>query len=197
MNYVPIVIEQSGRGERSFDIFSRLLRDRIIFIGSDFQDNMSSTIVAQLLFLAAEDEKKDIYIYINSPGGVVTSGLAIYDTINYIKNDVVTICMGQACSMGAFILSSGTKGKRYALPESRIMIHSVSGGAAGNMSQLEVTLRETSRLNTRLTEIMAGNCGKSVEEVAKDLSGDYWMTSTEALEYGLIDRVIKSANDIT
>ena len=196
MNYVPIVIEQSGRGERSFDIFSRLLRDRIIFIGSDFQDNMSSTIVAQLLFLAAEDEKKDIYIYINSPGGVVTSGLAIYDTINYIKNDVVTICMGQACSMGAFILSSGTKGKRYALPEARVMAHQISAGSGGTTIDMMIQMEEIKRLNTRLHEIMAGNCGKEVDQVVKDLSRDLWMTAQEALEYGLIDRVIKSANDI-
>lgn len=196
MTLIPMVIEESGRGERSFDIFSRLLRDRIVFIGSDFNDSMSSTIVAQLLFLASEDEKKDIYLYINSPGGVVTSGLAIYDTINYIKPDVVTICMGQACSMGSFLLSSGTKGRRLSLPETRIMCHQVSGGHRGTAADMEISMKETLRLNDRLLEIMAKNCGKKAKELKEDFARDKWMTATEAKEYGLIDKIITSDSEV-
>lgn len=195
MSYVPIVVEQSGRGERSFDIFSRLLRDRIIFLGTDFHDGMASTIVAQLLFLASEDEKKDIFLYINSPGGSVTSGLAIYDTMNYIKPDVVTLCMGQACSMGAFILSSGAKGKRIALPESRIMCHQVSSGAGGTAIDMEIQLQETLRLNRRLHEIIASNCGKNYEDVKKDFARDLWMNAEEAIAYGIIDKVARNSTD--
>lgn len=195
MGFIPYVIEQDGRSERSFDIYSRMLRDRIIFLGSDFNDSMASAIVAQLLFLESEDAEKDIYLYINSPGGAVTSGLAIYDTMNFIKPDVVTLCMGQACSMGAFTLCSGTKGKRMALPEARIMIHQVSSGARGTAMDMEISMRETLRLNERLHEIIADNCGKPVEQVKEDCSRDKWLSAAEALEYGLIDKVV-TRNDL-
>lgn len=190
MGFIPYVIEQDGRNERSFDIYSRMLRDRIIFLGSDFNDSMSSSIVAQLLYLESEDAEKDIFLYINSPGGAVTSGLAIYDTMNYIKPDVVTLCMGQACSMGAFTLCSGAKGKRMALPESRIMIHQVSSGSQGTAMDMEISMRETLRLNDRLHEIIAENSGRDVEQVKLDCSRDKWLSAQEALEYGLIDKVV-------
>lgn len=188
-NLVPMVVEQDGRNERAFDIYSRLLRDRIIFIGSDFQDHMSSLVVAQLLYLASESDKP-ISIYINSPGGVVTSGLAIRDTMNFIKPEVHTICMGQACSMGAFLLSCGAKGKRAALPEARIMIHQVSAGAQGTAMDMQIQMEEILRLNKRLHEIMAENSGRTTEELLETCSRDRWLTAQEALDFGLIDKII-------
>lgn len=193
---VPIVIEKQGGSERSFDIYSRLLRERIVFISSDFNDYMASLVVAQLLFLESEDPEKDIYLYINSPGGVVTSGMAIYDTMNFIKPDVVTLCMGQACSMGAFILSCGTKGKRYALPNSRIMIHQPSGGTRGTTTDMQISLEEVLRLKENLTQVLADNCGKPFKQVLADCERDKFMSAAEAVEYGLIDKVIKSASSI-
>jgi ATP-dependent Clp protease, protease subunit len=192
--FIPYVVEQDGRSERSFDIYSRLLRERIIMLGTDFNDHMASSIVAQLLYLESENAEKDIYLYINSPGGSVTSGLAIYDTMNFIKPDVVTLCMGQACSMGAFILSSGQKGKRMALPESRIMCHQVSAGARGTAMDMEIQMQETLRLNERLHEILADNCGKTLEQVKQDFSRDYWMSSQQAVDYGVIDKVMTKAD---
>jgi ATP-dependent Clp protease, protease subunit len=190
MGFVPYVIEQDGRNERSFDIYSRLLRERIIMLGTDFNDSMATSIVSQLLFLESEDKEKDIYIYINSPGGSVTSGLAIYDTMNFIKPDVATLCLGQACSMGAFLLSSGAKGKRFALPEARIMCHQVSSGTRGTAMDMEIDMQETMRLNRRLHEIIAANAGKDYETVKTDFARDYWMSSEQAQEYGLIDKVL-------
>ncbi len=190
MSYIPYVVEQTGRGERSYDIYSRLLKDRIIMLSGEVNDQVASTIVAQLLFLEAQDPDKDIYFYINSPGGVITSGLSMYDTMNYIKPDVVTICIGQAASMGAFLLSSGTKGKRYALPNARIMIHQPSGGAQGQSTDIQIQAKEIQRLKDTLNKIMAKNCGKSPEELERDTERDNFMSAQEALEYGLIDKVL-------
>ncbi len=190
MSYIPYVVEQTGRGERSYDIYSRLLKDRIIMLSGEVNDQVASTIVAQLLFLEAQDPDKDIYLYINSPGGVITSGLSIYDTMNYIKPDVITICIGQAASMGAFLLSSGAKGKRYALPNARIMIHQPSGGAQGQSTDIQIQAQEIQRLKDTLNEIMAKNCGKTSKEVERDTERDNFMSSQEALEYGLIDKVL-------
>ena len=190
MSYIPYVVEQTGRGERSYDIYSRLLKDRIIMLSGEVNDQVASTIVAQLLFLEAQDPDKDIYFYINSPGGVITSGLSMYDTMNYIKPDVVTICIGQAASMGAFLLSSGTKGKRYALPNARIMIHQPSGGAQGQSTDIQIQAQEIQRLKDTLNEIMAKNCGKTPKELERDTERDNFMSSQEALKYGLIDKVL-------
>jgi len=190
MSYIPYVVEQTGRGERTYDIYSRLLKDRIIMLSGEVNDQVASTVVAQLLFLEAQDPDKDIYFYINSPGGVITSGLSIYDTMNYIKPDVVTICIGQAASMGAFLLSSGAKGKRYALPHSRIMIHQPSGGAQGQSTDIQIQAKEIQRLKDILNEIMAKNCGKTPEEIERDTERDKFMSAQEALEYGLIDKVL-------
>jgi ATP-dependent Clp protease protease subunit len=190
MSYIPYVVEQTGRGERTYDIYSRLLKDRIIMLSGEVNDQVASTVVAQLLFLEAQDPDKDIYFYINSPGGVITSGLSMYDTTNYIKPDVVTICIGQAASMGAFLLSSGAKGKRYALPHSRIMIHQPSGGAQGQSTDIQIQAKEIQRLKDILNEIMAQNCGKSPEEIERDTERDKFMSAKEALEYGLIDKVL-------
>ncbi len=190
MSYIPYVVEQTGRGERSYDIYSRLLKDRIIMMSGEVNDQVASTIVAQLLFLEAQDPDKDIYFYINSPGGVITSGLAMFDTMNYIKPDIVTICIGQAASMGAFLLSSGTKGKRYALPNARIMIHQPSGGAQGQSTDIQIQAEEIQRLKDSLNEIMAKNCGKTAEELERDTERDNFMSSAEAVEYGLIDQVL-------
>lgn len=189
--YSPIVIENTSYGERSYDIYSRLLKDRIIFLGTEINDNVANAIVAQLLFLEAEDPEKDIIMYINSPGGVVTAGMAIYDTMNYIKPDVQTICIGQAASMGAFLLSAGTKGKRFSLENSRIMIHQPLGGTQGQAADIEIHAKEILRLKKKLSEILAENCGKTVEEVYKDTDRDNFMSAEEAVEYGLIDKVIK------
>jgi len=190
MSYIPYVVEQTGRGERSYDIYSRLLKDRIIMLSGEVNDQVASSIVAQLLFLEAQDPDKDIYFYINSPGGVITSGLSMYDTMNYIKPDIVTICIGQAASMGAFLLSSGTKGKRYALPNARIMIHQPSGGAQGQSTDIQIQAQEIQRLKDTLNEIMAKNCGKTAQEVERDTERDNFMSAQEAVEYGLIDQVL-------
>jgi len=190
MSYIPYVVEQTGRGERSYDIYSRLLKDRIIMLSGEVNDQVASTVVAQLLFLEAQDPDKDIYFYINSPGGVITSGLSMFDTMNYIKPDIVTICIGQAASMGAFLLSSGTKGKRYALPHARIMIHQPSGGAQGQSTDIQIQAQEIQRLKDTLNEILAEQTGKTAKRIEKDTERDNFMSSKEALEYGLIDKVL-------
>lgn len=190
MSYIPYVIEKTGRGERSYDIYSRLLKDRIIMLSSEVNDPVASSIVAQMLFLEAEDPQKDIYFYINSPGGVITSGMAIYDTMNYIRPDVSTICIGQAASMGAFLLSSGTKGKRYALPHARIMIHQPLGGAQGQATDIEIQAKEILRMKSELNEILAANCGQSVKKLEKDTDRDNFMSAAEAVTYGIIDEVL-------
>jgi len=190
MSYIPYVVEKTGRGERSYDIYSRLLKDRIIMLSGEVNDQVASTIVAQLLFLEAEDPEKDIYFYINSPGGVVTAGMAIFDTMNYIRPDVATICIGQAASMGAFLLSSGTKGKRYALPHARIMIHQPLGGAQGQASDIAIQAEEILRMKKELNQIMADNTGQSIKKVEKDTVRDNFLSAKEAHEYGLIDEVL-------
>ncbi|MFK5975596.1 MAG: ATP-dependent Clp endopeptidase proteolytic subunit ClpP [Sulfurovum sp.] len=190
MSYIPYVVEQTGRGERSYDIYSRLLKDRIIMLSGEVNDQVASSIVAQLLFLEAQDPDKDIYFYINSPGGVITSGLSIFDTMNYIKPDIVTICIGQAASMGAFLLASGTKGKRYALPNARIMIHQPSGGAQGQSTDIQIQAQEIQRLKDTLNTILASQTGKTAKRLEKDTERDNFMSSEEALEYGLIDKVL-------
>lgn len=193
MSYIPYVIEQTGRGERSYDIYSRLLKDRIIMLSGEVNDPVASSIVAQLLFLEAQDPDKDIYFYINSPGGVITSGLSIFDTMNYIKPDIVTICIGQAASMGAFLLSSGAKGKRYALPNARIMIHQPSGGAQGQSTDIQIQAQEIQRLKDDLNIILASQTGKTKETLEKDTERDNFMSSLEAVEYGLIDKVLEKS----
>ena len=189
-SYVPTVIEQSSRGERAFDIFSRLLRERIIFLGTAIDDMVANLIVAQMLLLDSENPEKDIMLYINSPGGSVTAGLAIYDTMQHIRADVQTICLGQAASMGAFLLCSGTKGKRMALPHSRVLIHQPLGGAQGQATDIEIQAQEILRIKKTLNEIMASNTGQSIKKIEKDTERDYIMTPQEALEYGMIDKVI-------
>lgn len=190
MSYIPYVVEQTGRGERSYDIYSRLLKDRIIMLSGEVNDQVASTIVAQLLFLEAQDPDKDIYFYINSPGGVITSGLSMFDTMNYIKPDIVTICMGQAASMGAFLLACGTPGKRYALPHARIMIHQPSGGAQGQSTDIQIQAQEIQRLKDTLNQILAEKTGKKPKQIEKDTERDNFMSSEEAVEYGLIDKVL-------
>jgi ATP-dependent Clp protease protease subunit len=192
---VPIVVEQTGRGERSYDIYSRLLKDRIIFIGMPIDDHVANLVIAQLLFLQMEDAKKDISIYINSPGGSVTSGLAIYDTMQFVTCDVNTYCIGIAASMGAVLLCAGTKGKRFALPNSDIMIHQVSGGAQGQASDVERQVEFMFKLKKRLNGILSLHTGKSAEQVNKDADRDYYMTAEEAKEYGLVDEVVKSRKE--
>ncbi len=189
MGLVPMVVEQSGRGERAYDIFSRLLKDRIIFITDQIEDNMANLIIAQLLFLESEDPEKDIYLYINSPGGVVTAGLAIYDTMQYLKAPVNTVCIGQAASMGAVLLAAGAKGKRYALPNARIMIHQGSGGFRGNTPDVMIQVKELETLVDKLTRILAHHTGQSVDQVRKDSDRDRFMSAEEAKTYGLIDEV--------
>ena len=189
--YNPTVIENNGRLERAYDIYSRLLKDRIIFLGTEIDDNVANAIVAQLLFLEAEDPEKDIIMYINSPGGVVTAGMAIYDTMNYIKPDVQTVCIGQAASMGALLLSAGAKGKRFALEHSRIMIHQPLGGARGQATDIEIQAKEILRMKEMLSQILANVSGKSVEEILRDTERDNYMSAQEAVEYGLIDQVFK------
>ena len=188
---VPMVVEQTGRGERSYDIFSRLLNDRIIFLSDEVNDATASLVVAQLLYLEAQDPDKDISFYINSPGGSVTAGMAIYDTMNFIKCDVSTVCIGMAASMGAFLLSAGTKGKRFALPNSEIMIHQPLGGAKGQATDIKIQAELILRTRDRLNAILAKNTGKSIEEIARDTERDNYMTSEEAVEYGLVDKVIE------
>ena len=190
MSFVPVVIEQSSRGERSFDIFSRLLRERIIFLGTAIDDMVANLVVAQLLLLDSENPEKDIMLYINSPGGSVTAGFAIYDTMQHIRADVSTICLGQAASMGAFLLSAGTKGKRMALPHSRVLIHQPLGGAQGQATDIEIQAAEIIRIKKSLNEILASNTGQSLKKIEKDTDRDYIMTPQEALEYGMIDKVI-------
>lgn len=188
--YPPIVIEETPRGERSYDIYSRLLKDNIIFIGTPIDDTVANAVVAQMLFLESEDPDKDIQIYINSPGGSVTAGLAIYDTMQFVKNDIVTYCIGQAASMGAHLLAAGTKGKRFALPSARIMIHQPSGGAQGQATEIEITYREIQRLKDSLASTFAKHTGQPLKKVTKDLDRDYFMSAEEAVEYGIIDRVL-------
>jgi len=190
MSFVPVVIEQSSRGERSFDIFSRLLRERIIFLGTPVDDMVANLIVAQMLLLDSENPEKDIMLYINSPGGSVTAGLAIYDTMQHIRSDVCTICLGQAASMGAFLLSSGAKGKRMALPHSRVLIHQPLGGAQGQATDIEIQAAEILRIKKTLNEILSSNTGQPLSKIEKDTDRDYIMTPEEALEYGMIDKVI-------
>ena len=191
LDYVPTVIENSSRGERSFDIFSRLLRERIIFLGSEIDDDVANSIVAQLLLLDSENPDKDIMLYINSPGGVITAGMAIFDTMKLIKADVSTICLGDAASMGAFLLSAGTKGKRLALPNSRIMIHQPLGGAKGQATDIEIEAKEILRMKNMLSTLLAEHTGQSIEKIKQDTERDNFMTAQEALEYGLIDRIVE------
>ena len=191
MSLVPYVIEQTSRGERSYDIYSRLLKDRIIFLGEEVNETTASLVVAQLLFLESEDSTKDISLYINSPGGSVTAGMAIYDTMQYIKCDVSTICIGMAASMGAFLLAGGAKGKRYALPNAEIMIHQPLGGAQGQATEIEIAAKHILKTKQKLNQMIADNCGKSIEEVAKDTERDNWMSAEEAVAYGLIDKIVE------
>ena len=193
-NLIPMVVEQTANGERAFDIYSRLLKERIIFLGTPINDAVSSTVIAQLLFLEAEDPKKDIYMYINSPGGLITAGFAILDTMNYIKPDISTICMGQAASMAAILLSMGKKGKRRALENSRVMIHQPLGGATGQASDIEIHTKEILFLRDKLNTILSNNTGQSVEQIEKDTNRDNFMSSESALEYGIIDEIIKPQN---
>lgn len=190
MALVPMVVEQDGRGERAYDIYSRLLKDRIVFLGTQVEDNMASLIIAQLLFLEAEDPERDIFLYVNSPGGSVSAGLAIYDTMQYIKPDVCTICMGMAASMGAVLLTAGAKGKRSALPNSRIMIHQPLGGTQGQATDVELYAKEMIKTRQRLNEILVDHTGKPLKDIERDTDRDYFLTAEEALEYGLVDRVI-------
>ena len=190
LNLVPMVVENTPRGERSFDIYSRMLRERVIFLVGPIDDHMANTVVAQLLFLEAENPDKDISLYINSPGGVVTAGMAIFDTMNYIKPDVATICMGQAASMGAFLLSSGAKGKRFMLPHARAMIHQPLGGMQGQATDIEIHAREILKMKDELNRILAHNTGKSVEEVTRDTERDYFLSAQQAQAYGLVDQVV-------
>ncbi|MDP1832346.1 MAG: ATP-dependent Clp endopeptidase proteolytic subunit ClpP [Geothrix sp.] len=188
--YPPIVIEQTPRGERSYDIYSRLLKDNIIFLGTPIDDSVANAIVAQMLFLESEDPDKDIQIYINSPGGSVTAGLAIYDTMQFVKNDIVTYCIGQCASMGAHLLAAGTKGKRFALPNARIMIHQPSGGAQGQATEIEITFKEIQRLKENLAATFARHTGQPLKKVMKDMDRDFFMGAEEALEYGIVDKVL-------
>lgn len=191
MNLVPIVIEKDGRGERAYDIYSRLLKERIVFLGTAVDDMMANIIIAQLLFLESEDPSKDIYLYINSPGGIITSGMAIYDTMQYIKAPVVTTCIGQAASMGALLLAGGEKGKRFALPHSRILIHQPLGGAQGQASDIDIQAKEILRVREEVNEILAKHTGQPLDKVARDTERDYFMTAQQAIEYGLIDQILE------
>jgi len=195
MNLVPIVVEQSPRGERAYDIFSRLLKERIIFLGSTVSDEVANVVIAQLLFLEADDPDKDITFYINSPGGSVTAGLAIYDTMHYVKCDIATLCMGQAASMGALLLAAGTAGKRYALPNSRVLIHQPMGGYQGQATEIDIHAREILRMRQDLNKILAHHTGKSLKKIQADTERDYFMNAEEAREYGLIDKVIVKRTD--
>lgn len=196
MNLIPCVIEDTGRGERSYDLYSRLLRDRIVFLTGEVNDQSASSVIGQLLFLESENPDKDIYLYINSPGGSVTAGMGIYDTMRFIRPKVNTICVGLAASMGALLLSSGEKGKRFALPHSRVMIHQPLGGMQGQATELEIVAREILRTKAELNKILADNTGKPIEEVARDTERDYWLTAEEALKYGLIDRIFTSREEM-
>ncbi|MEE8574410.1 MAG: ATP-dependent Clp endopeptidase proteolytic subunit ClpP [Thermodesulfobacteriota bacterium] len=191
MTLIPMVVEQTGRGERSYDIFSRLLKDRIIFLGTGIDDNIANLIVAQLLFLESEDPDKDIHLYINSPGGVVSAGLAVYDTMQYVRPDVSTICMGQAASMGALLLCGGAAGKRFALPNSRVLIHQPLGGAQGQATDIDIQAKEIIRIRTELTAILAKHTGQTTEKLHADTERDFFMTGAESKDYGIIDKVIE------
>ena len=196
MPLIPMVVEQSSRGERAYDIYSRLLKDRIIFLGTAITDEVANLLIAQLLFLESEDPEKDINFYINSPGGVVTSGLAIYDTMQYIKPDIATVCLGQAASMGAVLLAAGSKGKRYALPNSRIMIHQPMGGSQGQASDIAIQAKEILRMKDALNEILAKHTGQDMERVQRDTDRDFFMSGDDAKEYGIIDHVMASRDDL-
>jgi ATP-dependent Clp protease protease subunit len=192
---IPMVVEQTGRGERAYDIYSRLLKERIIFIGTPIDDNVANLIIAQMLFLQSEDPAKDVNLYINSPGGSVTAGLAIYDTMQFLKCDVTTYCVGQAASMGAVLMAAGTKGKRYALPNARIMIHQPWGGVQGQASDISIQAKEILRLRDRLNEILSLHTGKSLDVIARDTDRDFFMSAAESRDYGLVDEVVKSRRD--
>ena len=196
MPLIPMVIEQSSRGERAYDIYSRLLKDRIIFLGTAMNDEIANLIIAQLLFLESEDPDKDINFYINSPGGLVTAGLAVYDTMQYIKPDITTVCIGQAASMGAVLLAAGTKGKRYSLPNSRILIHQPMGGFQGQASDIEIQAKEILRMKDRLNQILVAHTGKEYENIQKDTDRDFFMSGEEAKKYGIIDHVIANRDDL-
>jgi ATP-dependent Clp protease, protease subunit len=193
---IPMVIEQSSRGERAYDIYSRLLKDRIIFLGTAMNDEVANLLIAQLLFLESEDPDKDINFYVNSPGGVVTSGLAVYDTMQYIKPDIATVCIGQAASMGALLLTAGTKGKRYSLPNSRILIHQPMGGFQGQASDIEIQAKEILRMKDTLNQILVHHTGKDLSQIQKDTDRDFFMSGAEAKEYGIIDHVIENRDDL-
>ena len=196
MPLIPMVIEQSSRGERAYDIYSRLLKDRIIFLGTAMNDEIANLIIAQLLFLESEDPDKDINFYINSPGGLVTAGLAVYDTMQYIKPDITTVCIGQAASMGALLLTAGTNGKRYSLPNARILIHQPMGGFQGQASDIEIQAKEILRMKDTLNQILVGHTGKSLEQIQKDTDRDFFMSGEEARDYGIIDHVITNRDDL-
>jgi ATP-dependent Clp protease, protease subunit len=191
VSYIPMVVEQSSRGERAYDIYSRLLKDRIIFLGSEVNDVVANAIIAQMLFLEAEDPEKDIHLYINSPGGSITAGMAIYDTMQFIKADVSTICVGMAASMGAFLLNAGAKGKRFALPNSEVMIHQPLGGAQGQATDIEIRARRILKMRDKLNKILADRTGQPLDRIERDTDRDYFMTAAEAADYGLIDKVIE------
>ncbi len=195
MNLVPMVVEQSPRGERAFDIYSRLLKERIVFLGTAVNDDVSNLIIAQLLFLEADDPDKDITFYINSPGGVVTAGLAIYDTMNYIKCDIATLCMGQAASMGAVLLAAGTQGKRYSLPNSRILIHQPMGGYQGQATDIDIHAREIIRMRKDLNKILASHTGQRITKIQKDTERDFFMSAVEAKQYGIVDKVLNKRHN--
>lgn len=194
-NFMPIVIEQTSRGERAYDIFSRLLKDRIVFLGSPITDAVADTVIAQLLVLESENPEKDIYLYVNSPGGHVTAGLAIYDTIQYIKPDIATMCIGQAASMGAVLLSAGTKGKRYALPHSRVLLHQVLGGFEGQATDIDIHAREILRIRQEINQILAKHTGQPIERIARDTERDFFLTAKDATEYGLVDAIITTRQE--
>ncbi len=196
MPLIPMVVEQSNRGERAYDIYSRLLKDRIIFIGSAIDSEVANLIVAQLLFLESEDPEKDISFYINSPGGVVTAGMAIYDTMQYIKPDVATVCIGQAASMGALLLTAGTKGKRFVLPNSRVMIHQPLGGAQGQATDIKIQAEEILKMKDRLNEVLSLHTGQDVEKIAEDTERDFFMSGMEAVEYGIVDKVVTDRSEL-
>ena len=191
MSLVPIVIEKDGRGERAYDIYSRLLKERIVFLGTAIDDNIANIVIAQLLFLESEDPLKEIYLYINSPGGLITSGLAIYDTMQYVKAPIVTTCIGQASSMGAVLLAGGEKGKRYALPHSRILIHQPLGGAQGQASDIDIQAKEILRMREEINKILTEHTGQPIEKVARDTERDYFMSAKQAIEYGIIDEILE------
>ncbi|WP_257787916.1 ATP-dependent Clp endopeptidase proteolytic subunit ClpP [Lentilactobacillus curieae] len=195
MNLVPTVIEQSSNGERAYDIYSRLLKDRIIMLSGEINDDMANAIIAQLLFLDAQDSEKDIYLYINSPGGVITSGMAIYDTMNFIKADVQTIVMGMAASMASVLASSGTKGKRFALPHSQVLIHQPLGGAQGQQTEIEIAAEEILKARKMINQLLADNSGQSIEQINKDTDRDHYLTAQQAVDYGLLDGIMKSSNE--